>query len=103
MNKEWATVPKRTAAFLDPRYNLMDYLKASAPKRHKMRPDELYCLRCKCPRKPAFGDVDFTPDKQKSGLLTALCEECSTVTNKRISIHDLARIKPFLRISFSGS
>ena len=93
-------MPERTAAFPNPWSGFDRLSEGFRAKKTKLRPVELYCFRCKCPRKPAFGEADFIHDKRNSGLLTALCEECSTVTNKRISIGDLAKIEAVLRISF---
>jgi hypothetical protein len=80
--------------------DLVTFLKALNPPKRKCKPDELYCFRCKAPRKPAFGAVEYRPKKPTGGRLTALCFECSTVTNKIVSKATLEALTPVLSVSF---
>lgn len=81
-------------------HDLIDFLKASSPAKHKLKPDEFYCFKCKCPRTPAFGDVEYRQRKAGSGQLTGLCCECSTVIQKAASLATIEALKPLARISF---
>ncbi len=49
---------------------------ARAARKSKCRPGEMYCFKCRQPRKPALGMVDFAQRTEILGLLSALCEAC---------------------------
>jgi hypothetical protein len=53
-------------------------------------PGRMFCLRCKAPKKPAFGEVEFWVDGAKLGTLRGLCPDCAAMMNRRTS---LARLK----------
>lgn len=55
------------------------------PKGRKLRPHECFCLKCKEPRAPALGMIEFLPLTPTTGNLRALCEQCLTVMYKAIS------------------
>src|SRR5918997_1699111 len=46
-------------------------------------PGTLYCLKCRAPRLPALGMVDFIPREAGAGNLQALCEPCGTGMHRR--------------------
>jgi hypothetical protein len=47
--------------------------------------DEIYCMRCRLPKKPAESMADFKLINQNVGCLSALCPECQSVMNKFVS------------------
>jgi hypothetical protein len=47
---------------------------------------EIYCFRCRCPRKPWEGIVDVTFLNQKTAQLTGICSVCEGKLNRRTSI-----------------
>ena len=57
-------------------------------------PGTLYCFRCRCPRHPALGMVDFVPIRPGNGNLRALCECCETIMHRRVREAEIARIMP---------
>jgi len=57
-------------------------------------PGRFYCFRCRCPRRPALGMVDYVPMRTASGNLRALCEHCQTVMHRRARHADIAKIMP---------
>lgn len=57
-------------------------------------PGTLYCFRCRAPRQPALGMVDFQPVNATSGNIKALCEACGTVMHRRAPRTLLAAIMP---------
>jgi excisionase family DNA binding protein len=63
-----------------------------AGKKRPCGPGELYCVRCRAPRPPAEGMVDYQATSGTLGNLTAICPECDTLMNRRTS---LARLKQF--------
>ncbi|GGD13114.1 helix-turn-helix domain-containing protein [Aquisalinus flavus] len=78
---------------------LKAYLKARQPKRHKCAPDEWFCMKCRTPRKAAFGECEILTGNRASCNIRALCEDCATLMHKRFS---LARL-PALATAFTVS
>lgn len=59
----------------------------------------MYCLRCKEPKAPAFGEVEFWPDGPKLGTLRGLCPDCAGIMNRRSSVAKLNAAAGDLRVS----
>lgn len=57
-------------------------------------PGTLYCFRCRSPRVPALGMVEFVPMRPGSGNLRALCQSCETMMHRRVREADIGRIMP---------
>lgn len=47
--------------------------------------DEIYCMKCKQPKKPAAELIEFKQINEKTGNLIGLCPACQTLMYKRIS------------------
>jgi hypothetical protein len=63
------------------------YLKSRySAQKTTLAPGEMYCLRCRAGRRPAFNVADLIPTTADLGSLQGLCEVCSTVMNVRVSI-----------------
>lgn len=74
---------------------LAAYLKVRRAKNKcTCQPDEIYCVRCRAPRMPANGLVEYTPVTATSGNLVAICPTCESIMNRRTS---LAKSTEFLR------
>lgn len=58
-----------------------------------------FCLRCKAPKRPAFGEVEFWPAGPKLGKLRGLCPDCATVMNRRVSLAKLKAAAGDLKVS----
>jgi len=56
------------------------------------QPGEMFCFRCRAPRKPDADLIEFKPDTEKVGNLAAICPTCTTLMNKRVSIAKLPAI-----------
>jgi excisionase family DNA binding protein len=63
------------------------------------QPDEIYCVRCRTPRKPAGGMVEYTPITATSGNLVAICPVCEAIMNRRASQDKLSNFLPYLAIT----
>lgn len=63
-------------------------------------PGQMFCLRCRAPREPALGMVDYIARKPASGNLRAICDTCGTVMHRTAKRDDLARIMPGLAVQF---
>jgi hypothetical protein len=75
-------------------------------RRHKGRkcpcsPGTLYCMRCRQPRAPAAGLVEYRPLKPNSGNLRAICDTCESVMHRRVREADIAKVMPGCRVQFA--
>lgn len=57
-------------------------------------PGTIYCLKCREPRDPALGMVEYMPRNAATGDLIALCGTCSTMMFRRARRSDLCAIMP---------
>lgn len=69
-------------------------LKRNARRKQPCPPGTLYCLRCRQPREPAQGMIEYMPMKPTSGNLRAICSHCGTAMHRRIREPDIARLMP---------
>lgn len=60
---------------------------------------EMYCLRCRAPRAPAAGMVDYTPTTATIGNLVAICSSCETLMHRRASLAKLDQFTGHLDIT----
>ena len=68
------------------------HAKQRTKNKHPCKPNEIYCMKCKAPKTPIAGMVEFKPVNDKTGNLIAMCSNCETMMYRRISI---AKIKQF--------
>ena len=52
---------------------------------------ELYCLRCRRPKRPAGDIADYVPVTDKVGTLSAICPDCQGMMSQRINEERLQR------------
>ncbi|MBY4636571.1 helix-turn-helix domain-containing protein [Sphingopyxis sp. XHP0097] len=57
-------------------------------------PGTIYCFKCRDPRRPALGMVEYVASDPAPGNLTALCEACDTMLFRRARRSDIATIMP---------
>lgn len=57
-------------------------------------PGTIYCLKCRGPRGPALGMVEYVAHNIATGDLKALCETCGTMMFRRARQFDVAAIMP---------
>lgn len=67
--------------------------------RCKLAPHQLYCLGCREPREPAGKFADYVQTSATSGMLSALCPECSSIINKVIRRSDLEAIRAKIEVT----
>ena len=60
----------------------------------------LYCFKCRAPRPPALGMVDFVSINAVSGNVRAICAICETVMHRRARKAALASIMPGCDVQF---
>lgn len=64
---------------------------------------ELYCLRCKAPRKPLGAMADYLATSAKGGRLRAFCSVCEGQCNRNTSANDLPEICKVLDVVIRDS
>jgi hypothetical protein len=76
-----------------------DYLiRRNAGRKRPCPPGTFYCFRCREPRKPALGMVEYVESKSGNGNLRALCEACGTVMHRRARHSGLAAVMPGIAV-----
>ena len=75
--------------------DLIEFLSAGKTHRQKCLPHECFCVKCRAPRAPEGGMVEFVPLTPTNGNMRALCPTCGTVMYKRVRRDAL----PFLRLT----
>ena len=76
--------------------DLVDFLKSQRRPKQTCKLEECFCFGCKAPRKAAFGEAEYKPVNATNGHMIALCEQCTTVMHKRISLATLEALKGIL-------
>lgn len=66
-------------------------------------PGTFYCFKCRAPKPPALGMVDYIPRNALSGNLSALCGACGTVMNRRAAIASLSAKMPGIVVQIAGA
>ncbi|MCO5792211.1 MAG: helix-turn-helix domain-containing protein [Blastomonas sp.] len=62
------------------------------------QPGQMYCFRCREPKAPALGMVDYLATNAATGNLKALCETCGTAMHRRTRLVDIAAKMPGLDV-----
>ncbi|GAB5498518.1 MAG: hypothetical protein PsegKO_08290 [Pseudohongiellaceae bacterium] len=65
--------------------------------------DEMYCMRCREPKRPAGDMVDLAPVSASANRLTGLCPACGSLMNRFASDASLERIKQKLDVCIPQS
>lgn len=73
----------------------------NASRKQPCQPGTLYCFRCRVPRKPALGMVDYVALKPTNGNLSALCEVCESTMHRRVREADIASVMPGCTVQFT--
>lgn len=58
---------------------------AAEKRRQPLAFGEFFCMRCKAPRVPALGLVDYTSLSDRHGNLSALCDACGGTCTRIVS------------------
>ncbi len=78
--------------------DLKAWLKAKwSARKQKCQPDELFCCKCRKPRKPGPGSVRIVPNNEKTVSVKAECGMCGTRMTKIGSRAKTAEIEEIFR------
>ena len=80
---------------------LVAFLRARRVKnKRSCHPGEMYCVRCRVPKKPAADMVEYLPITEETGNLKAICPSCNAIMNRRVSLAKLALVRGQMDITF---
>jgi hypothetical protein len=97
-----ATDDKRPMLILG--HTLMVFLQARRTKNKRIcKPGEIYCVRCRAPRLPAGSMAEYRPVTEKFGNLTAICPDCHSIMNRRVSLAKIDQICSGMDITYSDA
>jgi hypothetical protein len=83
---------------------LMAFLLARRIKnKQACKSGELYCVRCRTPRLPAGAMAEYRPITEKFGNLTAICPDCHSIMNRRVSLAKIDQICSGMDIIYSDA
>ncbi|MDA3971429.1 MAG: helix-turn-helix domain-containing protein [Desulfobulbaceae bacterium] len=81
---------------------LVEFLnKRRTKNKHPCKPGQIYCVKCRVPKRPAEDMAEYTPVTAKFGNLKAICPDCKSVINQRINSAKLHQIKEKIDITIS--
>ena len=82
-------------------HDLAAFLQARRLKNKRTcKPGELYCVRCRVPKFPAGGMADYEPVTEKIGNLVAICPDCHSIINRRVSLAKIEEVCGKMDITF---
>lgn len=70
----------------------------NASRKRPCPPGTLYCFRCREPRAPALGMLDYIATNEATGNLRAICDVCGAMMHRRIRHADLPVKMPGLAV-----
>jgi hypothetical protein len=80
---------------------LVEFLQARRKKnKQTCKPGELYCVRCRVPKLPAGDMAEYSPITEKFGNLVAICPDCDSIMNRRVSLSKIWEFYGIVDISF---
>lgn len=74
--------------------------KRKATKR-PCKPGQMYCLKCRAPKAPALGMVEYAATNAATGNLKAMCETCGTTMHRRARLTALAALMPDMDVQIT--
>jgi hypothetical protein len=81
--------------------DLVEFIKKRRAKnKQSCKPGELYCVRCRLPRFPAGDMAEYSPVTDKFGNLIAICPDCDSIMNRRVSLARIEEVCGNLDITF---
>ena len=58
------------------------------------QPGQMYCFKCREPKAPALGMVEYAATNAATGNLKAICETCGTMMHQRARLANIAARMP---------
>lgn len=82
-------------------HELIEFIKKRRAKnKQSCKPGELYCVKCRLPKFPAGSMADYSPVTEKFGNLKAICPDCDSIMNRRVSLIKIWQFQEKMDITF---
>ena len=82
-------------------HDLVAFLQSRRVKNKQTCKDgEIYCVRCRAPKLPAADMAEYSPVTEKFGNLIAICPDCNSIMNRRVSMAKLGQVRGKMDITF---
>ena len=82
-------------------HDLAAFLQARRVKnKQTCKGGEIYCVRCRAPKFPAGDMAEYSRVTEKFGNLMAICPDCNSIMNRRVSIAKLEQVRGEMDITF---
>jgi hypothetical protein len=82
-------------------HDLTAFLQARRVKNKQIcKPGEIYGVGCRAPKFPAADMVEYSPVTEKIGNLIAICPDCNSIMNRRVSLAKLEQVRGKMDITF---
>jgi hypothetical protein len=82
--------------------DLAEFIQARRLKnKQKCQPGEIYCVRCRTPRKPAEEMADCQPITTTLGNLIGICPNCESIMYRRVNLAKLEQVRGSLVITMT--
>jgi hypothetical protein len=82
-------------------HDLAAFLQARrARNKRPCKPGEMYCVRCRQPKLPAADMAEYLPITEKFGNLIAICPDCNSLMNRRVSMAKMWLVRGKMDITF---
>lgn len=65
------------------------------------QPGQMFCFKCREPKRPALGMVEYVATNAVTGNLKAICETCETVMHQRARLANLAIRMPGMDVQIT--
>jgi len=82
-------------------HDLRAFLQARRVKnKQTCKPGEIYCVGCRAPKFPAADMAEYSPVTEKFGNPTAICPDCNSIMNRRVSLARIGEVCANMDITF---
>ena len=82
-------------------HDLVAFIKKRRTKnKQSCKPGELFCVRCRVPKFPGGDMAEYSPITEKFGNLTAICPDCHSIMNQRVSLARIEEVFGNIDITF---
>jgi hypothetical protein len=82
-------------------HDLSVFLQARRVKnKQACKPGEIYCVGCRAPKFPAGDMAEYSPVTEKFGNLIAICPDCNSIMNQRVSLARIEEVRGNMDITF---
>jgi hypothetical protein len=72
-----------------------------AKRRRPCAPGEIYCVRCRVPKRPAGDMAEYQPLTETSGNLMGLCPTCEAFIYRRVNRQQLDQVWGHFEVTFT--